>query len=246
MNTTKPVLTPTQRVEAEISDSNQWSEESPNPAVTASFARHMASELEAVQADVKHLRGEISIAGTVAEQLRARIKELEQNYEAECVLHQKSKQSVKELENWKSQMLKVWSQIDDHKIAGMLGAVVGQDNFEVINRRVPEVLEELRQSESGAAELREALEKIIKMNRQHASDQYGNPEKAETWACITVARAALTSTPTGKSMGARSVLELCVESLKTFTTLNSPDVMDYDKASEALQAATQELERSGL
>ncbi|MBT9570043.1 MAG: hypothetical protein IV106_02825 [Pseudomonas umsongensis] len=39
--------------------------------------------------------------------------------------------------------------------------------------------------------LRNALIKIIEMNRQHAEDQYGDPEKAESWSCITVARAAL-------------------------------------------------------
>jgi hypothetical protein len=29
------------------------------------------------------------------------------------------------------------------------------------------------------------------MNRQHASDQYGDPDKAEQWSCVLVARAAL-------------------------------------------------------
>lgn len=37
----------------------------------------------------------------------------------------------------------------------------------------------------------EALNKIISMNRQHAEDQYGDAEKAESWSCIVVARAAL-------------------------------------------------------
>lgn len=36
-----------------------------------------------------------------------------------------------------------------------------------------------------------ALEKIIEMNRQHAKDQYGDANKAETWSCIVVAREAL-------------------------------------------------------
>ncbi len=39
--------------------------------------------------------------------------------------------------------------------------------------------------------LREALEKIIEMNRQNALDQYGDAEKAESWGCVTVAREAL-------------------------------------------------------
>ncbi len=32
---------------------------------------------------------------------------------------------------------------------------------------------------------------VIEMNRQHALDQYGDAEKAETWACVTTLRAAL-------------------------------------------------------
>lgn len=39
--------------------------------------------------------------------------------------------------------------------------------------------------------MRDALVKIIEMNRQHAEDQYGDPEKAESWSCVTVARVAL-------------------------------------------------------
>lgn len=37
----------------------------------------------------------------------------------------------------------------------------------------------------------DALNKIIEMNRQHAQDEYGNAEKAESWSCVTVARAVL-------------------------------------------------------
>ena len=42
-----------------------------------------------------------------------------------------------------------------------------------------------------AQRLEMALKKIIEMNRQHAKDQYGDPNKAESWACIKVARKAL-------------------------------------------------------
>lgn len=42
--------------------------------------------------------------------------------------------------------------------------------------------------------LREALETIIMWNRDHATAQYGNPDKAESWACIVKARAALEAT----------------------------------------------------
>ena len=41
---------------------------------------------------------------------------------------------------------------------------------------------------------RQALEKIIEMNRQTAQDKYGDPEKAERWSCVTVAREGLAST----------------------------------------------------
>lgn len=39
--------------------------------------------------------------------------------------------------------------------------------------------------------LLKALEKIVEMNRQHAEDEYGDAEKAESWACVTVARKAI-------------------------------------------------------
>jgi hypothetical protein len=38
---------------------------------------------------------------------------------------------------------------------------------------------------------RYALLKIIEMNRQHARDQYGDADKAESWSCVRVAREAL-------------------------------------------------------
>lgn len=37
----------------------------------------------------------------------------------------------------------------------------------------------------------QALEEIIEMNRQQATDQYGDAEKAEGWACVKIARKAL-------------------------------------------------------
>jgi hypothetical protein len=38
---------------------------------------------------------------------------------------------------------------------------------------------------------RDALLKIIEMNRQHARDQYGDADRAESWSCVRVAREAL-------------------------------------------------------
>ena len=40
-------------------------------------------------------------------------------------------------------------------------------------------------------QLRDALEKIAQMNRQHAKDQFGNADKAEGWACVLIAREAI-------------------------------------------------------
>ena len=36
-----------------------------------------------------------------------------------------------------------------------------------------------------------ALKKIIKMNRQTAKDKYSDADRAKTWSCVTVARAAI-------------------------------------------------------
>lgn len=42
-----------------------------------------------------------------------------------------------------------------------------------------------------APKLKQALEKIIEMNCQHAQDEFGDRSKAEGWACVTVAKEAL-------------------------------------------------------
>ncbi|WP_040263715.1 hypothetical protein [Pseudomonas massiliensis] len=53
---------------------------------------------------------------------------------------------------------------------------------------------QIRQRDQLKAEneaLRNGLVKIIEMNRQHAEDQYGDANKAESWSCVTVAREAM-------------------------------------------------------
>ena len=55
------------------------------------------------------------------------------------------------------------------------------DREEIIEERIGEATKPLR----------EALEHIIKLNRQTAKDKYGNQEIAESWACIKIARKAL-------------------------------------------------------
>lgn len=44
---------------------------------------------------------------------------------------------------------------------------------------------------AAAPELLEALQNIINWNRQTARDQFGDEEKAESWACVIEARKAI-------------------------------------------------------
>lgn len=44
---------------------------------------------------------------------------------------------------------------------------------------------------AAAPDLLKALQKIVEMNRQQALDQYGDLGKAESWACVKVARVAI-------------------------------------------------------
>jgi hypothetical protein len=50
-----------------------------------------------------------------------------------------------------------------------------------------------------AQQLEAALKAIIAMNQQHAHDQFGDANKAESWACIKVARKALAAMPNVES-----------------------------------------------
>ena len=44
---------------------------------------------------------------------------------------------------------------------------------------------------AAAPELLEALQKIVEMNAQYCHDKYGDSSKAESMACVRVARAAI-------------------------------------------------------
>lgn len=66
---------------------------------------------------------------------------------------------------------------------------------------IRDLLAELQAAREREGKLREALEKIIEMNRQHAEDQYGDANKAESWACIVVSRAALEPLPAPPQTG---------------------------------------------
>jgi len=68
------------------------------------------------------------------------------------------------------------------------------------NERAMEYLNAAAEAQAHAADLRGALEKIVEMNRQNSLDIFGDPDKAEQWVCVLVARAALASTP-AQSLG---------------------------------------------
>ncbi|NTU99086.1 hypothetical protein HGA64_03715 [Candidatus Falkowbacteria bacterium] len=51
--------------------------------------------------------------------------------------------------------------------------------------------EEIRRLRGVNHDLLEALERIVEFNRQTARDKYGDPNVAETWACVITARAAI-------------------------------------------------------
>ena len=50
--------------------------------------------------------------------------------------------------------------------------------------------------------LNTAAKKVIKMNRQHAKDQHGNADIAESWSCVKVLREALKNPDTDAAIAA--------------------------------------------
>ena len=63
--------------------------------------------------------------------------------------------------------------------------------LEICQKQRDNLQQRLTAAEQRNVTLGDALLKIIEMNRQHAEDQYGDPDKAESWACIRVAREAM-------------------------------------------------------
>lgn len=51
----------------------------------------------------------------------------------------------------------------------------------------------------------EALNKIIEMNLQEALDRYGDAKKAESWACVQVAREAIAKARPGVSKNENTI-----------------------------------------
>lgn len=75
---------------------------------------------------------------------------------------------------------RLWQEIETLR-AENAGLQTGYKAYEQVNA-------ELRAENE---RLRDGMVKIIEMNRMHAECQYGDPEKAEAWSCVTVARAAM-------------------------------------------------------
>lgn len=63
--------------------------------------------------------------------------------------------------------------------------------FGALERQVEEYQERQNSSVTVEKVLTNALELIITWNRDHARDQYGDPDKAESWACVREARKAI-------------------------------------------------------
>jgi|LakMenEpi03Aug12_release.lakeMendotaPanAssembly.Ray.scaffolds.fasta_scaffold722842_2 hypothetical protein len=77
------------------------------------------------------------------------------------------------------------------KEAGRIAVETWQFAAKQLTARCDEAERERDEAQAHAADLRAALDKIVEMNRQHASDQYGDPAKAEQWSRVLVARAVL-------------------------------------------------------
>ncbi|KAB0489710.1 hypothetical protein [Pseudomonas vancouverensis] len=69
------------------------------------------------------------------------------------------------------------------------------DGINILNDPLAQLViekgERIAQLKAECEALRNAAVKVIEMNRQHAKDQYGDAEKAESWSCVTVLRAAI-------------------------------------------------------
>jgi len=87
--------------------------------------------------------------------------------------------------------------------------------------------DQLTTSQLRVETLESALEKIIKMNLQHAQDQHGDAAKAENWSCVVVARAAL-STPADSPSKIEAVREAYAASKRIIKRNQGGYVMDCE------------------
>ena len=81
-------------------------------------------------------------------------------------------------------------------------------------------------------ELVEALEKIVQMNIQTAIDQYGDASKAENWACVEVARAAMEDTVHSEYVVDEIDHETCLVERECSKCLRKDQFEEWDRYSD--------------
>jgi hypothetical protein len=93
----------------------------------------------------------------------------------------------------KEEILK--NKIDSHKWGYSYSNIESTDGTmnDFLNIALEAMDEYANQDNEYITRLENGLNKIIQMNRQQGEDQYGNPDKAEKWGCVVVAREALNS-----------------------------------------------------
>ena len=97
---------------------------------------------------------------------------------AELAVHMRS---LKKMAGWFDPLSdRLWQEVEALQ-ALVAGLKTGYEAYERVNAELKADVEALRS----------AALKVIEMNRQHAKDQYGDSDKAESWSCITVLRAAM-------------------------------------------------------
>nr|DAQ93099.1 MAG TPA: hypothetical protein [Caudoviricetes sp.] len=104
-------------------------------------------------------------------------------------------------------MESVKQRIADLESAGkVVGGLSLSSEFELACLRelvaVTEQVRLLTEQRDAVVALNTAAKKVIKMNRQHAKDQHGNADIAESWSCVKVLREALKNPDTDAAIAA--------------------------------------------
>jgi len=86
-----------------------------------------------------------------------------------------------------------------------------------------------------------AAKKVIKMNRQHAKDKHGNPDIAESWACVKALRQVNTPTTDAwqREQMARGVEKLAEQQRQYIGNPSKNDAASSYCSREALKFSTQ-------
>lgn len=100
------------------------------------------------------------------------------------------------------------------------------------------------------ADLMTAAKQVIKMNRQHARDKHGNPDIAESWACVKVLRRARAKANTDAALAeirneARADVVNAFEQHILAVGLSDDDVVSVRECKDALLHVIEQLEEKG-